>query len=65
MPIDTDRPLEIASPEDRQQQSGWREEALQELCKSLRPGQQRLAEWKGGELAISAVPGAGKSHSML
>jgi len=64
MPIDTDRPLEIASPEDRQQQSGWREEALQELCKSLRPGQQRLAEWKGGELAISAVPGAGKSHSM-
>lgn len=30
----------------------------------LRPGQQRLADWRSGALAVSAVPGAGKSHSM-
>ncbi len=35
---------------------GWRE--------GLRPGQLRLADWRGGTLAVSAVPGAGKSHSM-
>jgi DNA helicase-2/ATP-dependent DNA helicase PcrA len=30
----------------------------------LRVGQRTLADWEGGYLAISAVPGAGKSHSM-
>lgn len=30
----------------------------------LRPGQRTLANWRGGTLAVSAVPGAGKSHSM-
>jgi DNA helicase II / ATP-dependent DNA helicase PcrA len=30
----------------------------------LRPGQRKLADWRGGLLAVSAVPGAGKSHSM-
>lgn len=30
----------------------------------LRPAQLRLADWCGGTLAVSAVPGAGKSHSM-
>jgi len=30
----------------------------------LRPGQQALADWQGGELAVSAVPGAGKSTGM-
>ncbi|MBP0017350.1 MAG: ATP-dependent helicase [Cyanobacteria bacterium SBLK] len=39
-------------------------EVLHELCNSLRPGQHNFATWEGGELAISAVPGAGKSHSM-
>jgi DNA helicase II / ATP-dependent DNA helicase PcrA len=34
----------------------WRE--------GLRPGQLRLADWREGTLAVSAVPGAGKSHSM-
>ncbi len=30
----------------------------------LRSGQQHLADWQGGELAVSAVPGAGKSTGM-
>lgn len=34
------------------------------LFYSLRTGQQRLAEWQGGALAVSAVPGAGKSTGM-
>lgn len=37
---------------------------LQALRSQLRPGQQALADWQGGKLAVSAVPGAGKSHSM-
>ena len=41
-----------------------REQQLQQLRQSLRPGQQSLADWKGGQMAISAVPGAGKSHSL-
>lgn len=40
------------------------EEKLQQLCQSLRPGQRNLADWRGGRMAISAVPGAGKSHSL-
>ncbi len=40
------------------------EERLQQLRASLRPGQQSLADWQGGQMAISAVPGAGKSHSL-
>ena len=31
---------------------------------SLRPGQTAMADWQGGPLAISAVPGAGKSTGM-
>ncbi|EAZ89854.1 ATP-dependent helicase [Crocosphaera chwakensis] len=37
---------------------------LDQLRDSLRPGQQQLATWEGGKMAISAVPGAGKSHSL-
>jgi DNA helicase II / ATP-dependent DNA helicase PcrA len=36
--------------------AGWRQ--------GLRAGQRTLADWSGGLLAVSAVPGAGKSHSM-
>jgi DNA helicase II / ATP-dependent DNA helicase PcrA len=36
--------------------SRWRQE--------LRLGQRTLADWQFGQLAVSAVPGAGKSHSM-
>jgi DNA helicase II / ATP-dependent DNA helicase PcrA len=34
------------------------------LKNNLRSGQIPLAEWQGGEMAVSAVPGAGKSHSL-
>jgi DNA helicase II / ATP-dependent DNA helicase PcrA len=37
---------------------------IEKLRSSLRQGQQALCDWKTGALAVSAVPGAGKSHSM-
>jgi DNA helicase II / ATP-dependent DNA helicase PcrA len=37
---------------------------LAHLSQSLRPGQREMADWKSGPLAVSAVPGAGKSHGM-
>jgi DNA helicase II / ATP-dependent DNA helicase PcrA len=41
-----------------------RQQEQERLFNSLRTGQQRLAQWRGGELAVSAVPGAGKSTGM-
>jgi len=35
-----------------------------QLRHSLRPSQRPLGNWAGGEMAVSAVPGAGKSHSL-
>jgi DNA helicase II / ATP-dependent DNA helicase PcrA len=40
------------------------ESQLQRLGESLRREQQGLAHWSRGEMAVSAVPGAGKSHSL-
>ncbi|NJN59029.1 MAG: ATP-dependent helicase [Leptolyngbyaceae cyanobacterium SL_5_9] len=40
------------------------EESLQQLRSRLRPGQQRMADWQSGALAVSAVPGSGKSTGM-
>ncbi|MGB3670133.1 MAG: ATP-dependent helicase [Phormidesmis sp.] len=37
---------------------------LASLTASLRPGQQALAQWRSGPLAVSAVPGSGKSTGM-
>lgn len=37
---------------------------LADLRAGLRAGQQALADWSGGPLAVSAVPGAGKSTGM-
>jgi DNA helicase II / ATP-dependent DNA helicase PcrA len=37
---------------------------LQALRDGLRDGQQQIADWSGGRLAVSAVPGAGKSTGM-
>ncbi len=37
---------------------------LEQLRQSLRSSQRPLADWAGGEMAVSAVPGAGKSHSL-
>ncbi|WP_319419347.1 ATP-dependent helicase [Pleurocapsa sp. FMAR1] len=46
------------------ERSQWLEQQLQLLRSSLRTGQQGLGNWQGGEMAVSAVPGAGKSHSL-
>ncbi|HEY9846628.1 MAG TPA: ATP-dependent helicase, partial [Candidatus Caenarcaniphilales bacterium] len=35
------------------------------LRDSLRPGQREMADWQGGPLAVSAVPGAGKSYGLV
>ncbi len=43
---------------------GQHQAALATLRNSLRPGQRELADWRGGSLAVSAVPGAGKSYGM-
>lgn len=40
------------------------EYSWQRIRNSLRPGQQQMADWQGGPLAVSAVPGAGKSTGM-
>ncbi|MDX2230777.1 MAG: ATP-dependent helicase [Leptolyngbyaceae cyanobacterium bins.349] len=37
---------------------------IDDLRQRLRPGQRELADWQGGALAVSAVPGAGKSTGM-
>jgi DNA helicase II / ATP-dependent DNA helicase PcrA len=39
-------------------------QAIEQLRDRLRPGQQRMADWQGGSLAVSAVPGSGKSTGM-
>ncbi len=52
---DTENGLSIAA---------LREQAIQKICSYLRPGQQQMADWQGGPLAVSAVPGAGKSYGM-
>ncbi len=44
--------------------STLRADAWQRIRNSLRPGQQQMADWQGGPLAVSAVPGAGKSTGM-
>ena len=41
-----------------------RQQAKEQIRNSLRPGQQQMADWRGGSLAVSAVPGAGKSTGM-
>ncbi|MGB5975036.1 MAG: UvrD-helicase domain-containing protein, partial [Nodosilinea sp.] len=41
-----------------------REAVLAEIRAGLRQGQQALADWAGGQLAVSAVPGSGKSTGM-
>ncbi|MGB3638669.1 MAG: UvrD-helicase domain-containing protein, partial [Rivularia sp. (in: cyanobacteria)] len=38
--------------------------SIANIRNSLRIGQQPMADWKGGPLAVSAVPGAGKSTGM-
>ncbi|MBW4619167.1 MAG: ATP-dependent helicase [Cyanosarcina radialis HA8281-LM2] len=40
------------------------QQVMQQLRQGLRQGQQEMADWQGGYLAVSAVPGAGKSTGM-
>ncbi|MDJ1175510.1 ATP-dependent helicase [Roseofilum capinflatum] len=40
------------------------ESALNSIRHQLREGQRQMAGWQGGELAVSAVPGSGKSTGM-
>lgn len=37
---------------------------IDKIRHSLRPGQKQMADWESGPLAVSAVPGAGKSTGM-
>ncbi|HEY9809320.1 MAG TPA: ATP-dependent helicase [Halomicronema sp.] len=41
-----------------------REETINEIQEKLRSGQKKMASWESGPLAVSAVPGAGKSTGM-
>ncbi|WOD37680.1 hypothetical protein [Nodosilinea sp. E11] len=41
-----------------------RDAVLAKIRAGLRRGQQELADWAGGQLAVSAVPGSGKSTGM-
>ncbi|MGL5943547.1 MAG: ATP-dependent helicase [Waterburya sp.] len=54
----------LTIPDSTVERLQWLETQLQLLRNSLRTGQQSLASWQGGEMAVSAVPGAGKSHSL-
>ncbi|VXD18856.1 conserved hypothetical protein [Planktothrix serta PCC 8927] len=56
--------LTTNSLENIEQIQAFRAQKIEEIYQSLRPGQQQMADWKGGPLAISAVPGAGKSTGM-
>ena len=57
--------IERQSRADNQtEQAQWLSNQIEQMCRSLRTGQQGLAQWTGGEMAVSAVPGAGKSHSL-
>ncbi|MCC5668831.1 ATP-dependent helicase [Nostoc sp. CHAB 5784] len=49
---------------ERSPVSSLRAEAIARIRNNLRPGQQQMADWQSGPLAISAVPGAGKSTGM-
>ncbi len=48
----------------QQVQQDWLMAQIQSLRHNLRQGQQGLADWNHGKIAVSAVPGAGKSHSL-
>ncbi|MBW4610108.1 MAG: ATP-dependent helicase [Hassallia sp. WJT32-NPBG1] len=58
-------PYESLEKEISQQSaSSVRETAVALIRNSLRLGQQQMADWRFGPLAVSAVPGAGKSTGM-
>ena len=58
------QPSSDSSPAARTKAHRDRVTQLRDLRHRLRPGQKALADWRGGELAVSAVPGSGKSTGM-
>ncbi len=56
----TNIPLSSVNPQPLEQISA----KLKQIANNLRPGQKNLAQWRSGQMAVSAVPGAGKSHSL-
>ncbi|MEA5569297.1 ATP-dependent helicase [Anabaena sp. UHCC 0399] len=54
----------IAPPASQASSMEVLQEKVLAIRKTLRPGQQQMADWQSGPLAISAVPGAGKSTGM-
>ncbi|HBE18914.1 MAG TPA: DNA helicase UvrD [Cyanobacteria bacterium UBA11149] len=64
MPDDLDPNLSNQANSLEVSLANLREEGIQRLRNTLRLGQQSMADWRGGKLAVSAVPGAGKSTGM-
>ena len=64
MALDQDFDTKRNSTKTPTEQNEWLETQLKTLRNGLRKGQESLADWKGGQIAVSAVPGAGKSHSL-
>ena len=60
----TDRPDVASALSESGFAAVLREQACLKIRESLRAGQQDMADWEGGPLAVSAVPGAGKSTGM-
>ncbi|QLE56633.1 ATP-dependent helicase [Nostoc sp. TCL26-01] len=55
----------LTSPQTPQMSSAAiLQEKIAAICQNLRPGQRQMADWQSGPLAVSAVPGAGKSTGM-
>lgn len=64
---DITAPSEFNNPpalEDGRWSQAQISQAVAQLRAGLRPGQQEMVDWQGGRLAVSAVPGSGKSTGM-
>ncbi|MBW4680713.1 MAG: ATP-dependent helicase [Microcoleus vaginatus WJT46-NPBG5] len=68
MPKDSDKNITHSESADTETQAltpaALRELAVRRIREGLRSGQQQMTDWQGGPLAVSAVPGAGKSTGM-
>ncbi|MDY6938061.1 MAG: ATP-dependent helicase [Cyanobacteriota bacterium] len=56
--------IENTHPQTGTELAQLREQIRSRIRSELRPGQQEMADWTGGPLAVSAVPGSGKSTGM-
>ncbi|MEG5135984.1 MULTISPECIES: ATP-dependent helicase [unclassified Microcoleus] len=63
-PTELDRPDAASALSNSEIAAVLREQACLKIRASLRAGQHEMADWQGGPLAVSAVPGAGKSTGM-